>query len=148
MMSEGGWLRRALVWWGIHSLSLWAAGALPGIHFQGGAAGFGDVLVVAFLFGLVHQLVKPLLMFVSCVVYVLTLGLFHFIVNALLLQLVAWLAGPRLVIDGFWDAFLGALVISVVSLVLGSFLDPQGTTVVRVRSGGGGEDPPDVITMG
>ena len=82
------------------------------------------VLFVALIFGMVNAFVKPLLAFATCGLYVLTLGLFHFVINALMLQITAWLVGPSFVVEDFWSAFLGALVISIVGTVGTALLDP------------------------
>lgn len=77
--------------------------------------------VIALIFTIVNTLVKPLVKIVSLPLYVLTLGLFFLVVNALMLLLTSWLSGlvgVGLEVDGFWTAVLGALVISAVTLVL------------------------------
>lgn len=79
------------------------------------------VAVVALIFTIVNTLVKPLVKIVSLPLYVLTLGLFFLIVNALMLLLTSWLSGLfgiGLEVDGFGAAVLGALVISVITLIL------------------------------
>ena len=135
-------MRRFMVRWLIHVLSLGVASQLvAGLYFPGDPPGVGQVLFVAFMFGLLNALVKPLLQLVACGLYVATLGLIHFVINALVLQLTGWLAAGLLVVDGFWAAFQGALVISVVGTVLTWMLDPEppdGPVVVqRVVRGGG-----------
>ncbi|MDT0304857.1 phage holin family protein [Streptomonospora wellingtoniae] len=80
------------------------------------------------LFGVVNAVIKPIVKTVGCAFYILTLGLISLVVNALLLLLTGWLAGMfglAFTIDGFWPAFWGAIVISVVSWVL-SLLLPGG----------------------
>ena len=77
--------------------------------------------MVALVFGCVNALIRPLLTLLSCPLIILTLGLFTLILNALMLQLTAWIGG-RLGVDfrveSFVAAFLGALVVSVVSILL------------------------------
>lgn len=100
-----------------------AAVILPGIHFAGAeSALIINLLIVALIFGLVNAIIKPLLVLVTCPFYILTLGLFTFVVNALMLLLTSWLTGPRFVVEGFWSAFLGAIIISLVSTVLSTML--------------------------
>ena len=86
-------------------------------------------LLVALVFGLVNAVVKPIAKFLSFPVIILTLGLFTFIVNAFMLQLTEWIADPlglSFTIDEFfWDAVLGAIVITIVSMILGWVL-PDG----------------------
>lgn len=133
---------RFLIRLGISALSLWfAAWMVDGVAFPGNPPGAMQVILVALLFGLVNATIKPILALATCSMYVVTLGLFHFIVNAFMLQLTGWLAGGWLEVAGFWPAFKAALVISIASTVLGVFLDPGdedddegGTRVIVVRS--------------
>jgi putative membrane protein len=80
-------------------------------------------VLVALLFGLINAVVKPIAKLLSFPLIVLTLGLFTFVVNAFMLQITEWLSGPlglSFVIDHFWwDAIIGALIITIVSMVLG-----------------------------
>ncbi len=100
-----------------------AAAIVPGIQFNGeGTQALGSLVVVALIFGLVNAIIKPLLVLVTCPFYILTLGLFTFVVNALMLMLTSWLAGPRFVVSGFWSALLGSIIISLVSMLLSAFL--------------------------
>jgi putative membrane protein len=83
------------------------------------------LLVVALLFALVNIVVRPVVKLLSLPLYVLTLGLFTFIVNALMLWLTSWVAGLLNVpftVDGFWAAVLGGLVVSFVSWLLNLLL--------------------------
>jgi putative membrane protein len=85
------------------------------------ASTIGTLVVVAIIFGLVNAFLKPIIKVIGCPLYVLTLGLIGFVVNALLLWLVGWIAGNLslpFAVDGFWAAFWGAIIISVVSFVL------------------------------
>ena len=84
-------------------------------------------LLIALIFGFVNTVVGGVLRVVAFPLYILTLGLFSLIVNGLLLLLVAWLSGFLgfgLVIDGFWWGVLGALVLGIVSWLLGLILRP------------------------
>lgn len=102
----------------VNAVALWAAAeAVPGIRH----GGLTSLLATALLFGVVNALIRPLLKLVTCPFYVLTLGLFSLVVNALMLMLTAWfgrLFGVDFHVAGFWPAFLGALIISIVSTVL------------------------------
>ena len=116
----------------VNAVALWvAAWLLPGIGLDDGKFGskFATVLLVAVLFGVVNAVVKPVAKFLSFPVIILTLGLFTFIVNAFMLQLTEWIAEPlglSFTIDEFfWDAVFGALVVTVVSMVLNWVL-PDG----------------------
>ncbi len=109
----------------ITAAALWAAATfVPGIH----AGGIGSVLALALVFGLVNALVRPFLTLVSCPIILLTLGLFTFVLNALMLMFAAWVGrglGIDFSVDGFVPAFLGALLISVVSTLLSWVLIPR-----------------------
>jgi putative membrane protein len=113
-------LRSITLRWLISSLAIFAAISLvPGISFTGPGWQIG---VIAMLFGLVNALLRPILTLLTCPLVVLSLGLFGLVINALLLWLTAQIAaaaGVQFTIDGFWPAFFGGLVISLVSLVLG-----------------------------
>ncbi|UCM89070.1 phage holin family protein [Streptomyces marincola] len=81
------------------------------------------LLVVALIFGLVNMIVKPVVKFLSLPVLILTLGLFTLVINALMLMLTGWLAGDAFEVDGFGSAFLGGLIISVVSWAVNMVFD-------------------------
>ncbi len=79
------------------------------------------LLIATAIFTIVHTFVRPVLFWVTCPLQVLTLGLFTLLLNAAMLALTAWAAGQLDVdfsVDGFWAAFLGALLISATGLVL------------------------------
>ena len=83
------------------------------------------LLGVAVIFGLVNAIVRPIARLLSIPLLILTLGLFTFVVNALMLLLTAWIADQfnlAFEVDGFWAALLGAVVISVVTFVINVIL--------------------------
>lgn len=83
------------------------------------------ILAVAVVFAVVNVLVRPFVKLLSLPLYVLTLGLFTLVVNALMLLLTSWIAdllNVPFTVDGFWDALLGGLVISFVSWALNLLL--------------------------
>ncbi len=93
------------------------------------------LLAVGAVFGVVNAVIKPVFQLLSLPLIILTLGLFTFVLNALLLMFTGWLAGLfnlPFEVNGFWSAFLGALIIGVVSFVLSRFV-PDGT---RERASG------------
>jgi Predicted membrane protein len=100
---------------------------LPGISIQGHQDTAGQVitmLVVAFIFGVVNALVKPLFKFASAPLILISLGLFLLVINACLLMLVSWISGQLGVpwqVDDWGSAFLGALIVSVVSFIVNAF---------------------------
>jgi len=118
----------------VNAVAIWVATVLvPGVTVSGpDASTAGTVLtflVLGLLFGVVNATVKPVVQVLAFPLYVLTLGLITFLVNALMLQLTAWLSGHTtltLHLDRFWPtAILAALVVSLVSLVLHAVL-PDG----------------------
>ena len=109
----------------INAVALWvAAWAIPGITFGEGSTSrvITTVVVVALIFGIVNAFIKPVLKLVTLPLIILTLGLFVLVVNALMLQLTSWLAGKFdlafNVQHFFWDAVFGALIVTLVSMVL------------------------------
>lgn len=88
------------------------------------------LLLVAAIFGVVNAFVRPIVAFLSIPFYILTLGLFFLVVNALMLLLTSWIAdqvGIPFKVDGFWTAVFGGLVISLASAVIGMLLpEPRG----------------------
>ncbi|MBQ1082885.1 MULTISPECIES: phage holin family protein [unclassified Nocardiopsis] len=114
-----------------NALALWAAVLLvDGIDVTAQDT-VGQVvvyLVVGAIFGVVNAVIKPIVKTVGCLFYALTLGLIGLVVNALLFMLTAWIAGLFDVpfhVDGFWPAFWGAIVVTIVSWVVSMFL-PDG----------------------
>ncbi len=104
----------------INAVALWVAATyVAGISLTNDVTG---LLIVALIFGLINALIKPIIGFFTCPVYVLTLGLFTFIVNALMLMLTGYLSDGRLQVESFWVALLGGIVISLVSTLLSLFL--------------------------
>ncbi|NUO99595.1 MAG: phage holin family protein [Nonomuraea sp.] len=87
---------------------------------------WGVLLLVALIFGIVNAIVKPIVKALGCAVIVLTLGLFLLVINAAMLLLTSWIAGqfdiPFHVDDFYPAAFWGAIIISVVSWLLGLFI--------------------------
>jgi putative membrane protein len=114
----------------ITAVALWIATLLvPGIDVSGGS-GVGNVLTllaVALIFGLVNAVLKPIIQVLGFAFYVLTLGLFALVVNALLFLLTGWLAelfDLPFRVDGFWPAFWGAIVVAVAGWLI-SILVPD-----------------------
>lgn len=107
----------------VNAVALWgAASIVPGIDLSDS---FVAVLIVALIFGLVNALIKPILTLLTLPLLLITVGLFTLVLNALMLWLTAALT-QHLAVAGFLPAFLGALVISVVSLLLNIFLGEEG----------------------
>jgi putative membrane protein len=116
-------MRHILIRLLINAVALFAAVKLiPGMHFTGG---IGQLLLVAFVFGLVNAVVRPILTLLSCPLIVVTLGLFLLVINAGMLWLTSWLSTRFALgfqVDGFLPALLGGLVIGIVSTVLTLFV--------------------------
>lgn len=116
----------------VNAVALWvAASIVTGVQVVPYAQDTGAVvatyLLVALIFGLVNTFVGTVLRFLTFPLYILTLGLFSLIVNGALLMLAAWVSGFLgfgLVVDGFWDGVLGALVLGIVAWLLGLLLRP------------------------
>lgn len=102
-----------------------AAWIIPGIYVEEPHR-IWTVVLVALVLGLVNALIRPAVSALSCGLIALTLGLFTLVINALMLWLASWIATEWLElnfhVDGFWNAFLGALVISVVSLLMSALV--------------------------
>lgn len=92
---------------------------LPGLTLTDS---IGGLVVVSIVFGLINAFIRPVVSLLTCPINVLTLGLFTFVVNALMLMLTSWLTGGQVSTDGFWSALLGGIIVSVVSLVLNMVL--------------------------
>src|SRR5688572_32882338 len=113
-------MTRLLLRLAINAVAMWAAITyVPGIHADG--LSWPAILGLALLFGLVNALVRPLIELLTCPLILLTLGLGTLLINTFLFWLTG-LIGSRFdigyTVDGFWPAFLGALVVTVVSVVL------------------------------
>ena len=109
----------------INGVAIWLATLiLPGLQVVGGETSGQQVaiiLLIALIFGLVNAIVKPIVAIISIPLYILTLGLFTLVVNALMLLLTEWITERTtwgLRIDDFGTAVLGALIVSVVSFAL------------------------------
>ena len=122
---------RFVLRWFINAVALLAAAfVVPGIRLTASATSPGlnewmTLAIVALIFGLINAIIRPVVFFLTLPLTILTLGLFMFVVNALMLLLTGRIAqaldlGFR--VGGFGSALLGALVISVVSFLLGRLL--------------------------
>ena len=106
----------------INSCALYVAALLiSGLHI----GGWGSILFVALVFGCVNALIKPFVSCVTCLLQILTLGLFTLVINACMLYITSWFAdlfGLDFTIDNFLSAFLGAIIVSVVSIIMSKVL--------------------------
>ena len=127
--------------WLITTVAVMVAANLGlGIHCEK----FTTLLVASLLLGILNAFLRPLLLLLALPLVILTLGLFILVINALLLILVGKLV-PGFVVGGFWPAFWGALVITVMTLVLNSLTGTGGArvTVQRGRRPTGRRDDDD-----
>jgi len=124
-----------LLRWVITGLALFvAAWLVPGIRVEG--QGWNAFAVMAVILGLVNAVIRPVLKLLSCPLIILTLGLFVLVINGLTL----WLASAIAVkwfhvgfyVDGFWAAFLGAFIVSIISVILTVLFKGE----MRVEMGG------------
>jgi len=113
----------------VNGLALWVATEIvDGVSITSDSTSNQGVtlLIVALIFGVVNAVIKPIVKLLSLPLLILTLGLFTLIVNALMFWLTSWIADVLDVpfhVDGFfWEAVLGALVVSVVSWLLNLLL--------------------------
>jgi len=107
-----------LVHWAITGISLWVASHLfKGLKFDSTAA----LIVSALLLGLANAIVKPLLIFLTLPLTLLTFGLFLLVINALMVMLVAALV-KGFKVSGFWTALFASIFISLLSILIGSFV--------------------------
>jgi len=115
----------------IAALGLWVADALiDGISFDSA----GWLLGAAVVLGLLNAFIRPLAVVLTLPITVITLGLFILVLNAGMLALAGWmLSGFH--IAGFWSAFWGAIVVSLVSGIGSWFFGPKGGIEINVRRG-------------
>jgi putative membrane protein len=123
---------RLLIRLAINAAALWAATRLvSGITFDGEPA---FLLVVALVFGILNALVRPIMMILTLPLIIVTIGLFILVLNAFMLYLTGMISDRfdlGFHVADFWSAFLGSLVVSIVSFVLSVFVG--STKVKRVR---------------
>jgi len=113
-----------------------ATAVLPGIQLTAGSTTkkILTLIAVALIFGVINAFLKPIIKTIGCLFYLLTLGLVALVVNALLLWLASVVAGWLKLpfhITGFVPAFLGALIIGVVTWLLSVLIPDRGKTVAR-----------------
>jgi|ERR1043166_351548 putative membrane protein len=120
-------LKSFLQRWVINTLAvLVATYIVHGIYYEKGL----DLFVASLLLGILNAVLRPLLLLLSLPLLIFSFGFFLLVINALLLRLVSSLLKPHFYVDGFWPAFWGALVISIVSLCLNTF---TGTGQSRIK---------------
>ena len=111
----------------INSVAVYAAIILMNGHgITAGSMEWYGYVMLGFIFGVLNAVIKPILKFLTCPLIMLTLGLFTLVINTAMFYAVGWLGslftGFGFTVDTFWGAFLGGLIVSVVSVVLTLFL--------------------------
>ena len=117
--------------WAINTLAVAVAVMILRNHISYGN-NVGNLLMVSLLLGILNAFVRPILMLFALPLLIFTLGLFTLVINALLLYFVGFLLKPNFFVDSFGHAFLGALIISIVSVVL-NILTGSGRFTVQRR---------------
>ena len=130
--------------WAINTLAVAIAAMILHNHIT--CQGPGWLLLASLLLGILNAFVRPILMLLALPFLIVTLGLFTWVINALLLYLVGMLT-PHFQVDSFLFAFLGALIISVVSTVLNFATGNSRLSVRRGRPPGRKSDDDDVIDV-
>lgn len=106
-----------LIRWIVTTVAVFAAERLlPGIRCDSA----GALLGASLLLGIINAFVRPVLLLLSLPFIIVTMGLFIVVVNALLMLFVSSVI-PAFHVDGFWDAFFGSIIVSIVSWALSSF---------------------------
>ncbi|WP_426517291.1 phage holin family protein [Diaminobutyricibacter sp. McL0618] len=116
----------------INALALWfttfiVSGVTVKPYAPGEVPTILTYLLIALIFGVVNGVLGTFIRIIAFPLYVLTLGLLALVVNALLLLLVAWISsllGFGLYIDGFWAGFWGAIVLAIISWLMGLIVRP------------------------
>jgi putative membrane protein len=105
-----------LIRWLVTIIAVAVASKLPGIHTEG----WLPLIFMALFLGVINAVIRPILLVLSLPFILVTLGFFILIVNTLIF----WLAGglvPGFYVDGFWSAFFGSIVVSIVSWAFSGF---------------------------
>lgn len=115
---------RLILRWLILVAAIWITTyILPGLNFTGS---IWELFIVAAIFGLINALIRPIVKLLTLPITCLTLGLFSLVINALMfwltVVLVPWLSLTGTIFNNILTIFLGSLIISVISSVLGWFL--------------------------
>jgi putative membrane protein len=119
---------KLLIRWVITAFALFvAAWLVPGIQVERNA--WAIYAVMAVIVGLVNAFIRPLLKLLTCPLIILTLGLFSLIINGLSLWIAARIANEvfnvGFFVENFWAAFLGALIVSIVSVILSALVKDE-----------------------
>jgi putative membrane protein len=134
-LRKGNAMKGLLIrWLFLTAAILVAAHLIEGIEVKG----FWSAFFAAAILGVLNAIFRPILILLTLPINILTLGLFTFVINAVLIMMVSGVIGG-FEVHGFWSALLGSLVISIVSWLLSSFINEQGRvgyTDLRKRQDG------------
>jgi putative membrane protein len=127
---------RLLIRWVAIAFSLWLAILIvPGLNYEGSGL---ELFVIAAIFGLANAIVRPIVMFLSCPLVVITFGLFILVINTFMLWFTIWISSTIFNLgftsENCWAIFFGAIVISIISGILNIFLKDN-------------DDEPDVMII-
>jgi putative membrane protein len=125
-------LKKFLQSWLINTLAvLVAVYVVPGLKFKDNS--LWTPFVTSLVLGILNAFIRPIMDFLALPLLILTLGLFRIVINALLLYLVSLLMGNYFEVRNFWSALLGALVISVIGLILNTMTGTGNSRLVIQR---------------
>ena len=117
--------------WAINTLAVAVAAVILHNHIHCEKPVY--LLIASLLLGILNAFVRPILMLLALPLLIFTLGLFTLVINALLLYFVGVLMGPYFQVDSFGFAFLGALIISIVSIALNALTGTGGARITVHR---------------
>ena len=120
---SGFWVRLLITACGL----MLAAWLLDGIHLDG----LLPLFLAALVLGVVNAIVRPVLLILTLPITLVTLGLFLFVLNGAMLGLSA-LVVPGFIIDGFWTALFGAIIVSLTGILASWFIGPNGRVEILV----------------
>lgn len=113
---------RLLLNWVLSAIAVWiVAQVVPGVHVSGARS----ALIAALVIGFINATIGLVLKVITFPLTLVTLGLFWFVINALMLELASALLAPGFQVRGFFAAFVGAIVLSLVNLVLKGIVMPS-----------------------
>lgn len=131
-------MQKFFIRWFINAVAMYAAiYLLQGHGIIPQTDNWVDFVWLALIFGLINAIIKPILMVASCPLLILSLGLGTLLINTLLFYLAGVIGnqfGVGFTVDGFWPAFLGALIVSVVSIVLSAIFRDERHSRPRLTS--------------
>ncbi len=115
---------RMLLHWVLSALAVWIMSrVVPGIHVSGPVA----ALIAALVIGFINATIGLVLKILTFPLTLVTLGLFWLVINALMLELASALLAPGFQVRGFFAAFVGAIVLSLVNLLLKAIIMPSNS---------------------